>query len=237
MRYDWILFDADNTLFDFDQSERFALATALEDIGIAMSEEMLSLYHQINRATWRDFEDGKLEKSVLRTKRFDDFFEAIGTKSDASRFSKSYLYYLSTTSFMLDGARDLLEELSGPYKLAMITNGLKEVQRPRIRQADLFDLFDVIVVSDEIGHSKPDVRFFDYTFSEMGHPERSGALVVGDNLNSDIKGGNNYGLDTCWYNHHKIENDSEVKPTFEIDVLIDLRKILQNGNRKLGESS
>lgn len=230
MKYRWLLFDADNTLFDFDRSERYALEKALGGIGVAFDQEYLDTYHKINRACWRAFEDGRLPKSQLRTKRFEDYFSAIGVEADPVRFSEDYLHQLSTTDFMLEGARSLLDDLTGQYKLAIITNGLKEVQRPRIAKAGLMDRFDVIVVSDEIGHSKPHPAFFDYAFGEMQQPEKAGVLVVGDNLNSDIKGGINYGLDTCWYNHFGEENQSEVRPTYEVAQISAVREVLTGGS-------
>lgn len=227
MKYQWILFDADNTLFDFDQSERFAFAEALKQVGIPFIESQFKLYHSINKSCWRAFEDGLLKKEDLRTARFEQFFKAIDKEADPLQFSELYLTQLSHSAFMLEGSMALLEELSDQYKMAIITNGLKEVQRPRITKAGLSNIFDVIVVSDEIGHAKPHPSFFDYTFNEMRHPDKEEVLVVGDNLNSDIKGGKDYGVDTCWYNHLRVTNESEVVPTYEVHSIGEVKEILK----------
>lgn len=226
MNYHWILFDADNTLFDFDRSERYAFEESLKRIGVPFTKSHFDLYHTINKACWRAFEDGKLKKEELRTLRFEQFFSTIGVHADPRQFSENYLNQLSTSAHMLEGAIPLLDELGGHYKLAIITNGLKEVQRPRIMKAGLVDFFEVIVVSDEIGHAKPHAAFFDYTFEEMKQPDKKKVLVVGDSLNSDIKGGRDYGLDTCWYNHQGSANESGIEPTFEVRAIGEVKRIL-----------
>ena len=107
--------------------------------------------------------------------------------------------------------------------MALVTNGLKVVQRPRIAKSQTGHYFQAIVVSEEIGASKPGRTFFDYTFQQIGHPPKSEVLIVGDSLNSDIQGGNNFGIDTCWYNPAKKYNESAIKPTFEIQSLQHLK--------------
>ena len=226
MRYEWLLFDADNTLFDFDKSEAFALQRVFQDFRIPYSEELRDIYHRINSQCWKAFEDGEMDKLELRFKRFEWFFEEIGKKADPVSFSEQYLAYLSQTGYMIPGALPLLQKLHQQFQLAIITNGLKEVQRPRLRQADIYDLFEVIVVSDEIEHSKPDPAFFAYAFEQMGQPGKEKALVIGDSINSDIRGGQQFGLDTCWYNPSEKENPGEISPTFIIRTLSELRQII-----------
>ncbi len=222
MNYSWIFFDADNTLFDFNHSEEAALKAALEDFGELFEAHYHPLYTSINRDCWQAFEHGQLSKAELRTRRFDLFFHAIGRRFDPAEFAAAYLDHLSKQCVLIPGAAALLEQLNQSHHLALVTNGLKEVQRPRLARSGLEAFFKTVVVSDEIGHAKPDRAFFDYTFEAIGRPEPKTVLMVGDNLNADIRGGADYGLDTCWYNPGKEAARHEVKPTYEITKLEEL---------------
>ncbi len=226
MTYQWILLDADNTLFDFDLSERYALKSALEYIGVSFKEEHIDLYHRINKACWRAYEEGTMTKAKLRLYRFEHFFKKIGVQADVQSFADHYMQQLGSTDFLIDGAVDLLEQLQGHYHLLLVTNGLKEVQYPRLNKTGLHPFFKGVVVSDEIGHSKPAAEFFEYAFESMAHPQKEKVLMVGDNLNADIRGGNEYGLDTCWYNPGKQQNASGIAPTYEINALHQLAGML-----------
>ncbi len=226
MCYEWLFFDLDNTLLDFDRSSKYAFEKAFADFKIPFNSSYYGIYNQINKEHWLAFEQGKISQEVLRTKRFEVFFEAIRKDCDASDFSACYLSNLASVRFLLDGAMPLLDRFKGQFRLMIITNGLKEVQRPRIKINELEPYFDRIVVSDEIGVAKPHKGFFDYAFNEIGNPSKEKVLVIGDSLSSDIAGGNQYGLDTCWYNPQKKQNKTNHKPTFEIDNLASLETIV-----------
>lgn len=227
MNYKWLLFDLDNTLMDFDRSERSALDQALSDFGLESNETLRAIYHRINAACWKAFEDGQLNKEDLRHQRFELFFKAIEKGIDPKRFSRIYLEYLSQTDFLIEGAESLLQEFQQEFNLAIITNGLKEVQRPRLRQSGIDQYFKTLIVSDEIGHAKPQSAFFDYTFQEIAQPAKSDVLVIGDSLNSDMRGGIQYGLDTCWYNAKAKNNATELLPKFEIQNLSELKQVVK----------
>ena len=227
MRYSWILFDADDTLFDFKRSARHSLAQTLEDYQISATEGHFQIYENINHEVWLSFERQEISAIELRKLRFERFFDAIGEYRDSLEMNQRYLQLLSQTHFMLAGAVDLLEDLrSKNYRIGLITNGLKEVQRPRIAQAKMEKHFEVIVVSDEIGVSKPHEGFFQHAFEKMGKPPKSKVIVIGDSLNSDIQGGNNFGVDTCWFNPNSAANLTEHKPTFQIQNLESLHELL-----------
>lgn len=224
--YRWILFDADNTLFDFDRAEADALRKTLEETGITFRSGYLDLYNLINRKCWRAYEEGTLPKERLRFRRFELFMDEIGERTDIPLFATTYLTRLSEGAFLIDGAQELLDHLVDRYQMVLVTNGLKEVQRPRLSRSGLERYFRAIIVSDEIGYNKPDRDFFSYTFAAIDHPPKAHALMVGDNLNADIRGASDFGLDTCWYNPHRQDNDSGVQPTYEIDSLDRLALIL-----------
>lgn len=227
MRYPWVLFDADDTLFDFKRSAHHALGQAMLDYQITPTEAHFLIYSQINHDAWAAFERQEITAVELRKIRFERFLTAIGEYRDPMEMNAHYLYLLSQTRFLLDGAEQLVVELQTKgYRMGLITNGLREVQRPRIAQAAMDKYFDVVVVSDEIGVSKPHCGFFDHAFEQMGHPAKSEVIVVGDSLNSDIQGGNNFGVHTCWFNPNNATNLTAHLPTYQIQKLEDLHEIL-----------
>ena len=218
-KYQWLLFDADNTLFDFDGAAKLAFQDTLKAFDIAYHPHYINLYQSINNIVWAAYENGQLKSKVLRTKRFEMFLKEIGKDGSADKMNVFYLNSLIINSSLIKGARNLLNKLYQNYKLVLITNGLKEVQRPRLAQTGLTKYFEAIIVSDEIGVGKPQKGFFDYTFEQIKHPPKERVLVIGDNIHSDIKGGIDYGLDTCWYNPFGRQNESSLLPTFEIKKL------------------
>ncbi len=227
MNYSWILFDADDTLFDFKKSARYALGQTLAEYQITATEPYFQAYETINHEAWMAFERQEITAVELRKVRFERFLDAIGEYRDPVEMNAHYLSLLSKTRYMLDGAVDLVENLrSKNYRMGLITNGLREVQRPRIAHANMEKYFEVIVVSDEIGVSKPHEGFFEHSFELMGYPEKSEVIVVGDSLNSDIQGGNNYGLDTCWFNPKGASNLTQHLPKFQIKKLEELYTIV-----------
>lgn len=227
MKYDWILFDFDRTLADFTETSKMAFSSAFKFFGLKETEGHYAVYEQHNKDVWTDFEDGNIDALTLRRKRFDDFFLVAGIKGiDGLDFNAIYMEKLVEHSFLLDGAMDLLQHLHGKVKMGIITNGLKEAQRPRIKLLGIEHFFDVIVVSDEIGVSKPSKAYFDYALELCGLPERHRVLIVGDSLKSDIKGGISSGLPTCWCNLFGMENQLSFQADFEISNLLDMRDLI-----------
>jgi YjjG family noncanonical pyrimidine nucleotidase len=226
MKYKWLLFDLDNTLLDFDGAAITAFQKTLSVSGIASQPHYYKLYKKINHQVWTAFENKEINAVELRTRRFELFLQSIEKDGFPAEMSKQYLSFIVEHSNLLQGARALLDHLQPQYQMAIITNGLKEVQRPRISLTKIGHYFETIVVSDEIGHAKPDAAFFDYTFNQIRQPKKEEVLVIGDSLNSDIKGGNNYGMDTCWCNLKQEENTSNQQPTFEINDLKELTKYI-----------
>ncbi len=223
MKYDWIFFDADGTLFDYDAAEAAALEGAFEACGLPYEPEIGPLYSEINARIWRDFEFGKISQEKLKTARFDRLFDALELTADAEEFSRRYLAILGAQTALLDGAEELLRDLTSKVEMLLITNGLAEVQVPRFAASSIRDCFTEIVISGEIGLAKPDPAIFDFAFDRIDRPAKERVLMIGDNLGSDILGGANFGLDTCWYNPAGAANGHAVEPTYEIR---ELREIL-----------
>ena len=225
MRYKLVLFDADGTLFDFDTAEKQAFEKTFKQFGINENLELLHKeYEIINKAIWRDFEQKKITSRELRTERFRRFFVKENLDLDPKVISPIYLRYLSEGTHLLQGAKEIISFLFGKCELALATNGLADVQNPRFADSDLAKYFQHRFISEEIGHPKPNSEFFEHIFRKLPHKES--AIIIGDNLVSDIMGGNDFGIDTCWFNPNKRINESGVIPAFEISDLKELRSIL-----------
>ena len=199
MRYDTVLFDADQTLLDFHKSEAEAIREAMRLHGISPDEENVRLYSNINSSLWKALERGEIKKSVLVYRRFEFLFEALGTTGDAKQMAEDYVSALSTRGYMLEGAREMCEYLFGKVRMYIVTNGLERVQRGRHAKADMEKYFEDVFISDAIGAEKPSPVFFEYVAERINNFDKSRTVIVGDSLTSDIKGGIDFGIDTCWY--------------------------------------
>lgn len=228
MKYEVIIFDADETLFDFKKSEREALRCTMIEFDIEYDEEYhLNVYKDINTAIWKEFEDGLITQKELKAERFKRLSDRLNAGFDEFEFAKSYMKSLSYGSFLYDDSMDLVESLHKDYRLIIITNGLSDVQDNRIRKSIIARYFADIVVSEEVQVSKPDSRIFEHALNNIKYTDKSKVLMVGDSLTSDIQGGINFGIDTCWFNPNKIVNETEIKPTYEISNLMELKDILK----------
>jgi len=229
MRYSWLLFDADGTLFDYEQAEVTALATTFAQFGYPFEARHAVTYRAINGQMWRDFEQGKLSQQRLPTARFERLFAATGVTADTAvtaAFSLRYLNNLAQGTMLITGAEALVTALRPHYRLLLITNGLHEVQRPRLARSVLAGCFDAVVISSEVGVAKPDPAIFDVAFAHMGYPPKAETLIIGDSLTSDMRGGSDYGIDTCWFNPHAQPRPKDVTIRYEIRRLTELLDLL-----------
>lgn len=229
--YQWLFFDADGTLFDYDQAEDCALEATFRDLNLPFIPSHQETYRQINRQIWIDFEHGKIDAVKLRTRRFELLFKALHMDADAPAFSAQYLANLSQQAQMMDGAEYLVKTVADKSRLALITNGLSDVQRPRLARSPIGHLFQEIAISEEIGAAKPDPAYFQKVFERISMrfetPDHNQVLVIGDSLTSDILGGLNSGLDTCWFNPTGRPPDARIRPRFEISRLQELLMIVE----------
>ena len=225
MKYDIIIFDADETLFDFKKSERYAFKNTMLEFNINYDENYhLNIYKDINTAIWKELEDGLITQKKLKVERFKRLSDALNAGFDKVEFSKSYMKHLSYASFLYDDSLALIESLSKDYRLSIITNGLKDVQNNRIRKSIIGKYFEDIVISEEVEVSKPDPKIFEHALNNLNYTNKNKVLMVGDSLTSDIQGGINFGIDTCWFNPNKIVNGTEINPTYEISNLMYLKR-------------
>lgn len=229
MNYEVIIFDADETLFDFKKSEREAFKNAMLEIGEQYDETYhLKIYQDINTAIWKEFEEGLITQEKLKVERFERLSNKLNLEFDASEFAKSYMKHLADGSFLLDDSIELVETLHNNYTLSIVTNGLTSVQEKRIRKSVIAHYFKDIIISEEIGVSKPNPKIFEYALENISQVDKTKVLMIGDSLTSDIQGGINFEIDTCWYNPNKHVNETGIKPTYEIANLMDLIDLLEN---------
>jgi 2-haloacid dehalogenase len=222
-RYAWLLFDLDGTLLDYAAAEEAALRATLADAGLPATDEVAGDYRRINAGHWAAYERGETTPRRIRLERWRDLLAAHGgDPATSDELAERYVRHLAEGADLVEGASDLLVALARTHGLAYITNGFGDVQRPRLTTSGLAAHTDVVVVSDEVGASKPDAAIFDVAFERMGQPAREDVLIVGDSLTSDIAGGAGYGIDTCWFNPFGIDRAVDVEPTYEIRRLEEL---------------
>lgn len=204
--YKFLLFDADGTLYDFKATEKIALKNLFSHYNIPLTEENIGLYHRNNSQCWKEYEEGTITMEVLKTRRFTTFFTEAGIEADDFEAGRLFIKFLGDAGILIDGAREVLDSLKSSYRLAIITNGIADVQRARLINSGTQDDYDEIIISEELGVAKPNAEFFRIALERLG-AQKEECLIIGDSLTSDIQGGVNSGIDTLY-----LHLDSEADP-------------------------
>lgn len=228
MRFDLILFDADGTLLDFDRSEEESLRKMLKTLGIACTAELAAAYQRINLGLWKQLERGEVTKAQLQERRFSELFQQFGLLADGMEANRCYLAELTQSGLLIDGAAEVCRALAKQLPLYIVTNGIGTTQRGRMEKSGIADCFRELFISEEIGVPKPHPAYFDAVFEAIGEVDRRRVLVVGDSLTSDMQGGVNAGIQTCWYNPKREENTIGVAIDFTISGLEELLPLLED---------
>lgn len=228
-----VLFDLDDTLFDFHKAEKIALTKTLVHFGIDPTEETLALYSTINAAHWKRLELGEISREEVKVGRYRELFKTIGVECDPVKATAYYESMLAIGHYFMPGAPELLEELYGKYRLYIVSNGTAKVQEGRIGSSGIKKYMDGIFISQILGANKPDKQFFDICFAEIPDFSLSETVIIGDSLSSDIKGGINAGITTVWFNPKGIENDSDIKPNYTIKELSEIPGLLSQISAKI----
>ena len=225
-KYTTLYFDADDTLLDYRFAENQALVSTFKEYNICVTANLLEQYSIVNKQLWLELEKGNINQQFLREERFRLLFEQLDIACDEKKISDSYLEWLSKENFLIDDAEKICASLSRKYTLAIITNGIKKVQISRIRNSAISHYIDYLIISEEAGASKPAKEIFEYAEAKVGEKDRTAILMIGDSLTSDIQGGINFGIDTCWFNPLQKKNDTNLHPNYEINKLVDLNEII-----------
>ena len=224
--YETYLFDADDTLFHFDRAEEYAFKRVLQDAGLSYSDEMLRLYRSINKALWEKFERAEITKDDLQYRRFRELFLKLHLDLDPEQMNNAYVLALGAGSYLIDGAEEICNLLTEAGKrIYIVTNGVAVTQKMRIRNSAINQYISGLFVSEDAGFQKPQKEYFDYVFSRIPHPDLTKTIIIGDSLLSDISGGIQAGIDTCWFNKDNSPNTSAIQPTYEIKYLRELAEI------------
>lgn len=226
-RFSFLLFDLDETLLDFHLDSSVAFRQMCELNGIISPEESYSVYQRHNAICWAQAERNELSLEKLRWLRFKLMADELSLQdTDPIELGKSYLEELSKQANLIEGAVDSLSAFAKTCSLAIITNGLHEVQRPRLAAAGLTQFFSDIFVSDEIGLKKPQLAYFEYVLRMLGNPSADQCLVIGDSLTSDISGAISAGIHSCLFNRRGIEiPDDGPQPTYTVRNHAELRQL------------
>jgi len=223
--YTWLLFDADGTLFDYEQAEATALQSTFAQFGVPFPPGALDVYHLINGQMWQALEQGQITQAALATRRFELLFETLGQPMPPE-FSPAYLEQLGRCAVLMDGAEAVLKALYPQHRIAVLTNGISAVQRSRLARSTIHGYIHELIISEEVGVAKPDAAFFDLAFERLGQPSKADVLMIGDSLSSDMRGASRYGLDTCWFNPARLPRPEDITLTYEIATLGELTTLL-----------
>ncbi len=223
----FLFFDLDDTLLDFHKAEAWALRQALSHSGIAPTDAIAARYSEINQSQWELLEEKKLTREQVLIRRFQLLFQELGVHASCEETQHCYENMLAKGHDFMPGAPELLELLKGHYQLYLVSNGTAMVQDCRLRDSGVENYFQGIFISERIGVDKPQKEFFDRSFAVIPDFNPSQAMIIGDSLTSDIRGGNNAGIQTCWYNPKHKPRRTDIHVDYEISDLMELPKLLE----------
>jgi len=224
-KYEYILIDLDDTIFDFKKGERASLIKVMESIGYTLTEDEIKAFSEMNEKYFQMYASGELSRDEFHDKRFAEFFSYLGINDDPHTSDKRYMDELSMACEYVDDALDFLKKIYGKYKMYIASNGMYEIQVSRLKKAGIFEMFDGVYVSSKIGANKPSTDFFSYILNDLNDYDKSKYLMIGDREESDIVGGIDFGIDTMYFNRKY--KDIKTAPTYVINKLseFDLKTI------------
>lgn len=226
--FEFLLLDLDDTILDFHKAEAIAIRKTFRSFGIDPTDEVCQRYSVCNKLHWQMLERGELTREQVLTGRFAMLFRELGTECDPTLCARTYEDFLSVGHYFLPGAEEALETLSKKYRLFLASNGTAKVQAGRLASANISHYFEKIFISQEIGADKPSGAYFDRCFARIPGFAREKALMVGDSLTSDILGGRNAGIATCWVNPGHAARNPQIPADYEIERLADLVPLLES---------
>jgi len=222
MSYKILLLDLDDTLLDFSANEIDSLNKLFQQHGYTFSNELFHIYNSVNKQLWSDYENGNIALDEVLNSRFSKTLLKLGKTVDGMEWENQYRELLGNGHQLIDGALELCQSLSVSHRLFVITNGITKTQIKRLKQAGLYGFFEDIFDSQSIGFQKPSKEFFDYVMDHIKDFEIREALIIGDSLNTDIKGGLLSGIDTCWINRKSEKHSADIQSTYTITSLTEL---------------
>ena len=224
---EFLFLDLDDTILDFKKAERIAISATIRDFGVEPTEEVLGRYHVINKGQWEMLERGEKTRAQILVDRFDILFRELGVDVDAEKCARRYEYNLSQGHWFLPGAEEAVKRLHKRFRLFLASNGTASVQHGRMTSAGLYPWFEKVFVSQEIGFNNPSVDYFNACFAQIPDFDRSRCIMVGDSLSSDILGGINAGIATCWVAPLS-KDPGAIRPDYRIESITQLEELLDS---------
>ncbi len=225
---EFLFLDLDDTILDFHKAERIALGKTFRGFGLEPTDEVMARYSQINKSHWERLERKELTREQVLVGRFAELFGEYGIAVDPTLCARTYENNLSVGHYFLPGAYEAVKSLSKKYKLYLASNGTAKVQAGRLASANISHFFQKIFVSQEIGANKPDILYFQRCFEQIPGFDKGKAMIVGDSLTSDILGGIQAGIATCWVNPTGKAVREDIRPDYEIQGLHQLEALLED---------
>ena len=230
-KYQYLIFDLDNTIFDFWGAEDYALSRISQEDGLEFTPEVLEVYRTMNKELWEQYEQGEISQTYLNEERFVRWFAYYGIQVDGSICEKKFRHYLAEANTMMPDALDIIHELKKDFVIVAATNGIEETQLLRLKTAGLENFFEKLFISEVVGYRKPSKEFFEAVVEQTEGMTIENALMIGDSFKADIYGASRIGMDTCWYMETperptEPEELLSVEPTYQIGHLSELYKIV-----------
>ncbi|WP_394129262.1 pyrimidine 5'-nucleotidase [Shewanella maritima] len=221
-QFQWVLFDADETLFHFDAYA--GLRLMFSKYNVQFSQDDFEQYQKVNKPLWHEYQNGTIDANTLQTTRFNAWAKKLNCSTE--ELNSGFLTAMADICQPLPGAREMVDAISDKVNLGIITNGFTQLQSIRLERTGFMNDFEHVVISEQVGVAKPDKAIFEHSLALMGKPDPKKVLMVGDNIDSDILGGNNAGMHTCWLNHDQQPVPDEIKPTHHVASLSELTQWL-----------
>lgn len=234
--YKKILFDLDNTLIDDNENRKYAMRKILSDRKESVTEEKLEKFINLDDKYWKDRAEGKIkdpykfktleEKTTwVRAQRFMMYFNC--SFDEAVQINERYIEYLKTSIVPIKNAKEILEYLNNKkYEIYIVTNGPEKPVENKLNSINAKKYIKSVFTAEEAGYMKPHKEFFDKFFKKINTDKKDDMIIIGDELEKDVLGGIQNGIDSCWFNMKKVKNNTDIKPNFEINNLLDLENIL-----------
>ncbi len=224
---EFLLLDLDETILDFHKSEAIAIRQTLRFFGIDPTDEVVARYRVINQEHWHRLEKQELTREQVLVGRFAQLFQELGVSENPTACTRKYEEFLSSGHFFLPGAEAALVALSQKHRLFLVTNGTASVQAGRLDSAGIRKYFEKIFISQDVGADKPTRTYFDRVFAQIPGFDPEKAMIVGDSLSSDILGGINAGIRTCWINPGHAPASPQIPADYELESLAQLDAMLE----------
>lgn len=223
---EFIFLDIDDTILDFGATERKSICRLLEHLGVTPTEKIIHRYHVINLEHWKRLERGEITRQQISS-RFDVLFAELGVQVRTAECEELYRRFLSEGTDFIPGAKEAVDTLRRQYRLFAASNGTASVQAGRLKLTGLDKVFEQVFVSEELGVNKPSPLFFERAFARIPDFVPENAIMVGDSLTSDILGGINAGIRTCWINPSHRPGREDIRPDHEIESIVQLEALLK----------